>query len=250
MTPEQLERRVRFLSAYAGVLTLFLVVLLFGAFSYATRFNVIQAERIEVLGADGQPDLIIAGEGYMPGPVVEGREFSPDLSAGRTETAGIVFFNARGDEAGGLIYGGGQGDSTREAFGALKFDQYQQDQVVGLQYSERGGVRRAGVDVWDRPTNVPVGLLLRYAEAQRAGDRVALDSLGQVLARATGGDMSEQSLTGAHRAFFGAEDGAAVLRLEDGAGRSRIRMAVDATGTARLEFLDETGAVVHRLPEE
>ena len=249
MTQLQIERRLRFLSLYAGLTTLLLVVFALGAFTHATRFDVLQAERIEVLGPDGQPDLIIAAQGKMPGPIVDGVEYPRELSAGRAETAGLVFYNARGDEAGGLVYGGGRGDGTREAFGALKFDQYRQDQVVGIQYTESKSGRRAGLEVWDRPTDVPLNVLLDYARAQRSGDAPALDSLGGVIADLTGGEPTEQALVGVHRAFLGSEDGTAVLRMEDAAGRPRLRMSVDAGGSARLEFLGEAGEVIHSVPE-
>jgi hypothetical protein len=38
--------------------------------------------------------------------------------------------------------------------------------------------------------------------------------------------------------------------LADAKGRPRINMIVDAAGDPRLEFLDETGRVIHRLPPE
>jgi len=39
------------------------------------------------------------------------------------------------------------------------------------------------------------------------------------------------------------------VRLQDALGRTRIVMKVTAEGAAMLEFLDETGEVVQRLPE-
>ncbi|MDZ7780021.1 MAG: hypothetical protein U5R14_08845 [Gemmatimonadota bacterium] len=52
----------------------------------------------------------------------------------------------------------------------------------------------------------------------------------------------------AHRIFLGSEDGTATLTLEDTSGRPRIRMYVDSTDPARLEFPDEAGEVVSAYP--
>jgi hypothetical protein len=41
---------------------------------------------------------------------------------------------------------------------------------------------------------------------------------------------------------------AAALTLADSQGRPRLLLMVDAQGAAKLEFLDEKGAVVQRLP--
>jgi catechol 2,3-dioxygenase-like lactoylglutathione lyase family enzyme len=53
----------------------------------------------------------------------------------------------------------------------------------------------------------------------------------------------------AQRVFVGKnKDKAAIVALSDPQGRPRIQLMVDAQGAARLEFLDEKGAVVHLLP--
>jgi hypothetical protein len=37
--------------------------------------------------------------------------------------------------------------------------------------------------------------------------------------------------------------------LSDSSGNTRLRLRVDALGTARIEFLDEKGRVVRSIPE-
>jgi hypothetical protein len=39
-----------------------------------------------------------------------------------------------------------------------------------------------------------------------------------------------------------------LIRLNDTQGRTRIRLIVDSLDVARLEFLDQRGNVIHRLP--
>jgi hypothetical protein len=43
---------------------------------------------------------------------------------------------------------------------------------------------------------------------------------------------------------------AAALTLSDPQGRPRLQLMVDAQGVAKLEFLDEKGNIVQRLPAE
>jgi hypothetical protein len=44
------------------------------------------------------------------------------------------------------------------------------------------------------------------------------------------------------------EEETAMVRLRDRAGRDRIRMSVNPQGVAQLEFPDEAGKVIDRLP--
>ena len=52
----------------------------------------------------------------------------------------------------------------------------------------------------------------------------------------------------AQRVFVGKENKLALVCLHDGQGRIRIRLSVEPEGTARLEFLDESGETVAHLP--
>jgi len=56
---------------------------------------------------------------------------------------------------------------------------------------------------------------------------------------------------GARRVFVGkTQDKAATMVLADGNGRPRLTLTVDAAGNPRIEFLDEAGKVVARIPEK
>ena len=53
------------------------------------------------------------------------------------------------------------------------------------------------------------------------------------------------------RLFAGkTQDRATVVSLADAAGKPRLTLTVDAAGNPRIEFLDEAGKVVSRLPEK
>lgn len=244
MTDDRIRREITLLRIYAGLSALAIAWLVYAALSDgpATEFDTIRVQRIDVVSASGLPALSIAGHGRLPGPTFEGREYPQDLSGGRTVASGMIFFNERGDEVGGLTYHGQRTDDGFSSYGGVTFDQFQQDQVVSLQYQGDQDSRRAGVHVWDRSPDVSLAKILELVSARRGASGAALDSIQAEIAA-----LAERGGS-AHRVFLGSENRTAVLRLEDTAGRTRVRMYVDSMDVARLEFLDEGGSVVGAYP--
>lgn len=242
---DRVARDLRLLKAYAIGSSIAIVTLLLGAFASdrTNRFDVLEAERINVRHPDGELALAIAGTGGLPGPTFEGREYPQELSGGRTRASGMIFFNERGDEVGGLTYSGRlEGDGYR-AGGGITFDQFRQDQVVSLQYQDDGENRRAGVHVWDRSDEISIARILDVVDARARATGAARDSLDRIVAGWRDAGLA------AHRIFLGSADRTATLLMSDREGRPRIRLYVDSANVARLEFLDSAGAVVHSLPE-
>lgn len=244
--PESVRRDLRFLKAYAVVSTLAIGVLLLGAFRppEILRLETLEVERIDVVNDSGTPALVLAGQGRLPGPTFGGREYPQELSGGRTVASGMIFFNERGDEVGGLTYRGDFIDDGYRAYGGITFDQFRQDQVVSLRYGDDGRSRSAGVEVWDRSTEVAIEDLLPLLMERREATGARRDSI-EARIRAMAGDEG----LSAHRVFLGSRDRAALLLLRDRAGRPRIRLQVDTLDVSRLEFLDAAGEVVHAIPE-
>ena len=242
MTHDQLERRVLFLTRYAVGLTGLLLLVVLGAFGYATtRFDVIDVERINVVEPDGRVALVISNAARIPGPIFGGEELPKELSGGRVGASGIVFYNAEGTESGGLVTQTARTDSGYAAYGKLAFDQFNQDQSVELAYSESDGRGYSGVLVYDNPS-VPLIDLVRASEAFRSGsdaDRAEAQALVEGL------EVAPQT----QRLFVGKEAGQALVLLSDPQGRTRIRMGVSADGAPTLDFLSEDGTLLQRLPE-
>jgi hypothetical protein len=163
----------------------------------------------------------------------------------------MLFFNHKGDETGGLTYssferGGDQtGQGGYQAGAHFSFDQYQNDQVVLLSYADDGVNRRSGLYVVDRPTNPNIYEILEMRRQMTDGtdeERARIQAeLREAQAR---GEL------GAQRVFVGSDSGNAMVRLRDTLGRDRIRMSVNADNIACIEFLDEAGNVVERMPDE
>lgn len=76
-----------------------------------------------------------------------------------------------------------------------------------------------------------------------AGDGMPRDSALVAAARTPGGSSIP-------RVFVGSQDRVAQIRLLDTRGRVRARLVVDAQDVPRLEFLNESGAVIDRYPRE
>ncbi len=248
MTPSdptaRLMREVRILKLYAVVSMLAIAVLVIGAFAAPpTRFEEISTERLRILNDDGGHALVIAGKGGLPGPTFEGREYPQELSGGRVTASGMIFFNERGDEVGGLTYNGQlQGEGYR-AGGGLTFDQFRQDQVVSIQYQDDGTNRSAGVRVWDRSTEIGLGRILELVDARSRATGAARDSIEAIIQGLAGQGLA------ASRIFLGSANRTASLVMRDVQSRPRIHMYVDSADVARLEFLDADGAVVASWPE-
>jgi hypothetical protein len=238
---EKLQRDVRLLKAYAIGVTLLLGLLLFAGFvqsNQKTKFTEIDVERINIVEKDGKLKMVISnGERQHPG-VIDGKTLS------RTRPAGMLFFNDKGDECGGLSFSGDQKDGKAGASALLAFDRFRQDQTVGIQYGESNGQYYAGLRVWDRSDASLGEVVDRLQAIQKMPDGPEKTQAMQKL-------REMPAANGPQRVFVGkTREKAAALTLSDPQGRPRLQLMVDAQGAARLEFLDEKGSVVQRLPAE
>ena len=241
----RLRRELRLLRAHALVTTPLLVVLALAAFQQGARkarFTEIDVERINVVEPDGKLRLVIANRPRSIGPIYKGKPFGyPGGSR-----PGIIFFNDEGTENGGLTFDGRRlPDGTFRAGAHLSFDQFDQDQVLYLTYADNNGQRRMGLTVADR-ADVPIyDWVLRRDSINKMPEgpekTAALERLR--------GPVNGVPLF-AQRAYVGRDVArSALVTLSDPLGRARLRLVVDSLGAARIEFLDEGGRVVQRIPE-
>jgi hypothetical protein len=235
----KLERHVRILQIYTGALTIALIVVLISGFQNTRqRIKELDVERLNIVEANGSLRMTISNKERVPDPIVNGRTFVGARKGAKS--AGIIFFNDKGDECGGLAFSGGGEGNDINAGAALLFDQFNQDQTVGIMYNQAGAKRSAGLHVWDRP-DIPVSTLIDKMDAIKAmkdgpEKQAELDKMGEL---------------GARRVFVGKnQDGAAGMTIADRRGKTRIKLTVDDSNTARLQFLDEAGKVVYTLPQE
>jgi hypothetical protein len=236
-----LRRQLRFLRAYAVVNMLVMIVLATAAFRQAASqiIHELNAQRINIVDADGTLRMVISNKDRMHPGIVDGKTIDRPRPV-----AGMLFFNDEGDEVGGLTYTGRvAANGTRQANAGLMFDQLKQDQTIGFSYSEGGGRRSAGFQVWDR-SDTPLGdLIEKLNAANKIADKTEKDAaIAKIRAAAP---------PGPRRLFVGKNaDKAAVVSLADADGKPRLTLTVDAAGNPRIEFLDQQGKVVARLPQD
>lgn len=233
-----LRRQLWFLRVYVIASSVLLILLATSAFRQSTQtFNEITVGRINVTDADGTLRMVISNKDRMHPGVMDGVTIDRPRPV-----AGMLFFNDEGDEVGGLTYTGRTGEKTRSANAGIMFDQLNQDQTIGISYSETDGRRSAGLHVWDRADSPLSNLIKQLNEANRITDTAARNErLATIRASAPAGPR---------RVFVGKNpDRSATVSLADADGRPRLRLTVDAAGNPRIEFLDEAGKVTARLPQ-
>lgn len=244
--PPAAERELRILRIYGLLTTLLLTVFSVSAFQQAApqraRFTEIDVERINIVEPDGHYRMVIANRPRSIGPIAYGKPFG---YPGGTRP-GIIFFNDEGTENGGLTMTGKTDENGRFQSGLhLSFDQYNQDQVVVLNYNDNNGARRMGLTVSDR-ADVPIMELVAQLDS--------VNALPEGPARTAARERLLGPRDGvplyAERVYMGRNLAkAAVLNLSDRDGKPRLRLQVDSLGAASLEFLDAAGRVVRRLPD-
>lgn len=235
-----IRRQLMFLRACVGLTALAMVVVATAAFrqaSAARNLREITVERINVVDADGTLRLVISNKNRMHPGVMDGKVIDRPRPV-----AGLLFFNDEGDEVGGLTFTGREKDGGRTANAGLMFDQLKQDQTIGISYNESNGQRTAGFQVWDRSDERLSTLIEKLNTANRRSDPVQREAaVAAVRASAP---------PGPRRVYIGKTgDRAATVSLADAKGTPRLKLTVDAGGDARIEFLDEKGQVVQRMPE-
>jgi hypothetical protein len=237
-------RQLRALQIYAVVSVVFMAIVLLTASksSDATaKFKEIEVGRINVVEPDGTLRLALFCNAQSPGNIMDGKHF-PERDGKRG--GGLMFFNDKGDECGGLTYRSGEIEGKPYAESGIMFDRYRQDQIVGLSYSEGKNGARAGLKVWDRP-DIP---LLQLADKMEAIKKMK-DGPEKIEAQKKFQQAWEAGEFGADRVFVGKQaNGDAMVILSDKQSKPRIVMSVGADGTPKLEFLDKVGKVIDSFP--
>ena len=175
------------------------------------QFEEITVQRINVVGPDGSLRVVLANEDLMPLPIMDG-----DTVAARSiAPAGVLFYTLDGDEAGGI---------------AVSEHPERGTQVASIfDYSNSDGLAVGVQDVGE----AGYGALIGIRDRQPLGVPIA------ELPNGSAGPMRVMMIN---------QNGTAMLMLNDGEERPRIRLIVTEQGDARVEVLDAEGNVVDSLP--
>src|SRR5688572_24365688 len=240
------DRDLRFLKRYALGSTTLVVVLALSAFIQQPekqRFTEIDVERINIVEPDGKLRMVISNRPRSIGPIYKGKPFG---YAGGTRP-GIIFFNDEGTENGGLtLTGSRNADGTYRASTHMSFDQFDQDQIVVLNYADQNGMRQAGLTFSDRTDRPIIDIVNERDSILKMPDGPAKTEAMRQLQQ----PVRNGVVQAAPRVFIGRDrTKASLLRLSDPMGRPKIVLRVDSLGAPRLEFLDDSGRVTTRIPE-
>lgn len=209
-TPDSLDglaRQVRWLKLQVICLAALLGILLLGAAASVQKFDELTVERLNIVDANGKPRLVLANAERLPPPILKGKSFKRAVNP-----AGIIFFDAEGDEVGGLALT----DLNPGRVSALAFDYANADAMALVTHiSQDGKDATAGLVINGRPDES-----LDPGSAARVGvRRIELKNHNEV----------------------------AELVLMDTKGRPRMRLYVDKNDQPAIEMLDEKGASVYTL---
>lgn len=229
------EKELKYLKIYCLLLTIALMAsnIYFLNKSDKTDFEEINVERINVVENNGDLKLVISNSKRQHQGIINGKPL-PE----RERQAGMIFFNAVGDECGGLVYDG----NDKEAGLVLSVDKYRDDQVMQLRYIENTekDLRTYGIQFWDYP--VENGYEERnkgFEELQKLKNRE--DKRKAYL------KMKKEGLLPEDRMFVGKKMNKDVgLFINDKSGKPRIKIYIDKENNPKIEMLDEKGKVVNK----
>lgn len=205
------------------------------------KYTELDVEKLNIVDSEGKIKLTLFNQENIPPAIMDGKDILPGHRQS-DPISGMMFYNSEGDECGGLSYGNKiDEDGKVSADVSLTFDQYKQDQVVQMHYSDENGEQYYGFSVYDRP-NTPLPELIDKS------NRIQNSSIPEEEKSKKLNKLFEGN---APRAFMGKnQKGEVSVKLSDSKGKPRIRMVVDENDIPRMEFLDGEGNVIYKLPPE
>ena len=210
--------------------------------------SVLSVERLEILEPDGKPALVLANSQRPIAATIDGQTIMSGQEEERKGIPSIIFFDGKGDEVGGMLFGVRETSNGYSVTRHLSLDGYKQDQTVVLSHYQDPRGSTSGVTISNRPQRSQFESFQQLG-LQPGASREQLTSAIQSIPedqRAT----RRRELFGTTRAFFGAvRSGEARLELRDGQGRVRIVLDAPETGDPSIRILDDKGKVALQLPK-
>ena len=196
-----------------------LIVLIILNIGNDNEFDVITAERINIVNKDGTTTMAISNKQRIAAPRMNGKEYPVEMIE-RQHFAGMIFFNEEGDEMGGLVYTSGKfPDGKTYGIGHLSFDRYNDNQVINLEHKENiHGTVKSGLTFYDRTGNGSFGKNLdllyeyHYGEASEERKKEIIDEINE---------LKKNKDLGGDRLFIGSNNEIPQLTMKDPLDRSR-----------------------------
>lgn len=234
-----IEKQLRLLKAGLFLLSLVCLGLVAAVFKLAQtkRFEEIDVERINIVESDGKLRLVISNKtrqhpGSMDGVTYHERKGQ--------RPPGMMFFNEKGDELGGLVF---DGNSNWGQGGSLTFDKLRGDQTIQFIHEEgKDDKYFAGLKMNDQ--NMPLNdFIAKQNEIDALPSQEAKDLAYK--------SLREQGLMMTERLRIGKDHNkSSVIQMKDAKGFVRIELKVEASGKASMNFMDEKGTLIQSLPKK
>lgn len=246
---DKVYKQIRYLTVYAIISSISLIIVLFLILKMDRKTKKLTVEeltanRINIVEPNGLPRLVLSNVEKSPANLNHGKPFGiPGGNRG-----GLIFYDDEATECGGLVFSGRKDSSGKYfASGHFSFDQYNQNQVLYLQYLDDNGDRKTGLYVDDWHNSPPYPEFRRtYKETEKLPNGPERDAKLKKLLEPANSDP-----TFAHRVFIGKDaDKSALINLADKKGKTRIQLIVDSTGEAKIYFFDSAGKIVYSLPNK
>lgn len=134
---------------YAGIVTIAFLMLSHSFKSLDDRFDEITVKRINIVDDNGVNRMIISNQERMEPPILFGKKYKRALNP-----AGIVFYNEKGDECGGIAISKNPETNTY----ALAFD-YDNADAIGLltQQNIKTNSYKSGIVINDKDLTGKIG---------------------------------------------------------------------------------------------
>lgn len=192
-----------FMPIYTCITTLGLIYLLTSFKNLKDSFEEISVKRINIVDDRGRNRIVIANQEHMPNPIIGGKEYQR-----RMAPAGIIFYNEKGDEVGGIAMSETNGSGLQ----ALAFDYSNADAIGILSQNDVAGGK-----------NFMAGLIINDKD----------------LSGKPGSNISRMRLS--------TENGNAGLIINGPDEKPRITIMVDSMGTPLIQVHDANGKVRNAL---
>ena len=208
--------------------------------------RVLSVERLEIVEPDGSPAFVLANSRRPAVATVDGKVVMGGQEDER-RVPSFIFFDGKGDEVGGMLFGSYETPNGRGAARHLSLDALGQDQTVVLAHDQDPRGSTSGLTISDRPAQSMLDSLKELG-LEPGAKRAELTAAIERIPEAERGRRTRE-LFGGRRAFFGTvRTGESRVELRDGEGRVRISIDAPARGEPSIRLLDETGRDVLRLP--
>ena len=210
---------------------------------------VLTAERLEIVEPDGSPAMVLANSQRPAAATIDGEVLMEGQEEERRGVPSIIFFDGKGDEVGGMLFGVRETPGGYRAMRHFSLDAHEQDQTVVLMHYQSPNGSESGLRVSDRPVH-SISEALAQLGLSVGASREQLQAAVGALPEAGREARLRELFGGTPRAFLGSTTaGEATLTLRDGEGRPRIVIEAPGDGDPAIRILDEEGATVLRLPE-